>query len=586
MNAISNNLSWYSKRFLKIIFNGLRALPHVRLSVIRRVFSLMSKTEKRTFAALCLITIISFFFSSSNILNAFTKTVPANTGTYREGVLGQPRFINPIYATSDTDRSLVNLVYAGLYKFDENGQVVPDLAEGFPEVSTDQKTYTVKLRSAQWHNGLPVTANDVVFTIQTLQNSQFNSPKRVEWLSTNVEAQNEKTIVFKLKDVSGPFLNNLTLPIISEVIWSKISPNDFVLSQGNIEAIGNGPYRIKEVKKLSQGSIQSITLEAFDSFSGGRSHLETVRINFYENNEELLKALHGNQIDGIGFNNFDEKISIKQSLKDLTVYQIPLPQYQAVFINTSNKILGDSRIRQALNMAVNKSKILESVYDNQGLIIDSPILAQQVNNLPAEENSFNIVQAKSILEQAGWHENPETKIRRKGSSELKFSLATNDTNINLKTAQTLIDQWKEIGVQVSLNSLPTRELNDSVIKSRSYDMLVFAQKLGSDPDPFVFWHSSQTKHPGLNLSNYSNQTVDELISEARASTDKTTRDQKYLELHNVIKQDLPAIFLVQSVYTYAIKNNIHGVNIKTMPDETARFYNLRDWYTDTRRVLK
>lgn len=586
MNAISNNLSGYSKRFLKIIFNGLRALPHVRLSVIRRVFSLMSRTEKQTFAALCLITVVSFFFSSSSILNAFTKTVPANTGTYREGVLGQPRFINPIYATSDTDRSLVNLVYAGLYKFDSNGQVVPDLAEGFPEVSADQKTYTVKLRNAQWHNGLPVTANDVVFTIQTLQNSQFNSPKRVEWLSTNVEAQNEKTVVFKLKDVSGPFLNNLTLPIISEVIWSKISPSDFVLSQGNIEAIGNGPYRIKEVKKLSQGSIQSITLEAFDSYPAGRSHLETVRINFYENNEELLKALHGNQIDGIGFNNFDEKISIKQSLKDLTVYQIPLPQYQAVFINTANKILGDSRIRQALNMAVNKSKVLENVYDNQGLIIDSPILAQQVNNLPAVENSFNIEQAKSILEQAGWHENQETKIRRKGSSELKFSLATNDTNINLKTAQMLIDQWKQIGVQVTLNSLPTRELNDSVIKSRSYDMLVFAQKLGSDPDPFVFWHSSQTKHPGLNLSNYSNQTVDELISEARASTDKTTRDQKYIELHNVIKQDLPAIFLVQSVYTYAIKNNIQGVDIQTMPDETARFYNLRNWYTNTRRVLK
>jgi peptide/nickel transport system substrate-binding protein len=546
----------------------------------------MGKTEKRTFAALCLIAIISFFFSSSSLMDAFTKSIPANAGTYREGVLGQPRFINPIYATSDTDKSLVNLVYAGLYRFNESGQVVPDLAESFPEVSEDQKTYTVKLKSAQWHNGLPVTANDVVFTIQTLQNPQFNSPKRNEWLSTEALATDERTVVFKLKDVSGPFLNNLTLPIISSVIWSKISPNDFVLSQGNIEAIGNGPYRIKEVKKLAQGTIQSVTLEAFESFPTARAHLETVRINFYDNNETLLKALHGNQIDGIGFNNFDERISIKQSLKDLNIHQIPLPQYQAVFINTSNKILGDVKIRQALNIAVNKPEILEAVYDNQGAIIDSPILAEQVSNLPETENKFNIEQAKTILEEAGWVMNNDTKIRRKGGAELKFNLATNDTNINLKTAQILIDHWQQIGVQVTLNSQPTRELNENLIKSRNYDLLLFAQKLGSDPDPFVFWHSSQTKHPGLNLSNYNNQTIDKLISEARASTDKTTRDQKYLELHNLMKQDLPAIFLIQSIYTYAVNKDILGIDIKTMPDETSRFYNLRNWYTDTRRVLK
>ncbi len=586
MADFTNNLSWQSKRYLKQITNGLRALPHVRLSALRRVFSLMGKNEKRVFSALILLTLISFFFSSNSFLNTFTKTIPANTGIYREGVIGQPRFINSIYATTDTDRSLTNLVYSGLYLFDENGQVIPDLAENFPEVSEDQKSYTIKLKKSQWHNGLPVTANDVVFTIQTIQNSQFNSPKRSEWLSTTVEATSEDTVVFKLKDVSGSFLSNLTLPIISEVVWSKLPPSDFVLSQGNIEAIGNGPYRIKEVKKLATGKMQSITLEAFESFHNGRPYLDTVRINFYEDNESLLKALHGNQIDGVGFNNFDERISIKQSLKDLNIAQIPLPQYQAVFINTSNKILGDPRIRQALNLATNKQDILNSVYEGQGLIIDSPILSQQVSNLPTTENIFNIEQAKSVLDQAGWTLNTETNTRRKGSNELKFTITTNDTEINVQTAEILIESWKKIGVQATINSLPTKELGENIIKSRNYDFLLFAQKLGSDPDPFIFWHSSQTKHPGLNLSNYSNQTIDELISEARASTDKATRDQKYLELHNVMKQDLPAIFLVQSVYTYAITKDVKGFSIKVLPDETARFYNLRNWYTDTRRALK
>ena len=575
-----------SKRTLQSIWEGLRAIPHLKLSVLRKVFSLMGKREKITLGILTGVASVSFLFSSINFLSAYTEVVPAHGGMYNEGIIGQPRFINPLYATSPTDKSLVNLIYSGLYKYDGNGNVVADLAEGCPEVSEDGKIYTIKLRSAQWHNGLPVTAGDVVFTIKTLQNQEYNSPKRTEWLSTTAEAKDERTVVFTLKDASGPFLNNLTLPIISEVVWSKINPAEITQAQSNIEAVGSGPYLVKEVKKLEEGSIQSITLESFGSFYGQRAYLDTLHINFYETSDLLLKALLGNQIDGFGFSQFEERVSIKQSANDLNIHQIPLPQYQAVFINTAQKTLGDVRVRRALNAATSKQQILTDVYEDQGLLIDGPILTQHVSNLPDFEKSSNIEEAKSILESAGWTYNNNSVVRSKNGVELKFTIATNDSPVNIQTAELLVEQWAQIGVEVSLNILPTRELNESAIKPRNYDMLLFAQKLGADPDPFVFWHSSQTKTPGLNLSNYSNQAVDKLISEARASTNKIERGQKYLELHNVMKQDLPAIFLVQSVYTYAITDKIQGFGINSLPDETARFYDLRNWYLDTRRAFK
>ncbi len=582
MNSILYNFSSQSKRILK----GMRSLRHVKLSALRRVFSLMGQREKLIFFGLLIIALGSFLYDGARLVQKYTKVVPSEGGIYREGIIGQPRFINPLYATTNTDRALVNLIYSGLYKFDGNGNVVPDLASGFPEVSEDGKTYTVKLNAGlQWHNALPITSSDVLFTIKTLQNADYNSPRRNDWLSTTVETPDDHTVVFKLKNASGPFLNNLTLPIISEVVWSKVAPNDFVNSLGNIEAIGSGPYRVKEVKKTSQGSIQTLTLESSADFKPRSSYITSLRINFYESSEDLLKAMLGNQIDGFGFSQFDQRVSIKQSASNLTIHQIPLPQYQAVFLNTSNKILGSGTVRKALNMATDKSQILNDVFEGQGLLIESPILTQHVSNLPNINSQTNIEEAKNLLEQAGWKLENNSQIRKRGSSELKFTLATNDSPTNVHTAELLIKQWEKLGVGVSLNTLPTKDLNESVIKPRNYDMLLFAQKLGADPDPFVFWHSSQTKAPGLNLSNYSNTNIDSLISQARASTDKTERDALYLQIHDIIRQDLPAIFLVQSVYTYAITDQIRGFGINSLPDETTRFYDLRNWYLSTKRVF-
>lgn len=516
-----------------------------------------------------------------------TNAVAASGGDYNEGIIGQPRLINPLLATSDTDLAIVHLVFSGLYKYDGNSRLVPDLAESMPELSTDQKVYTVHLKhNVKWQNDRPFSADDVLFTVKTLQDPAFNSPLRSEWLNTTVEKMDDYTVRFRVKDISGPFVSNLTLPIISRSVWERVEAGNFLLSQNNLEAIGTGPYLIKEIKKLPQGNVQSIKLEAFSNYYNGRPNLDSVKFIFYENYEDILHGLHGKQIDGFGFLPFDKNLFLDRDNQSLNILQLPLPQYEAVFFNLSNKIFADKNVRKAFTLATDKQSVVDQIFSGNGHIIDGPILAEQVNGLPSPGSHYDLETARQLLDNAGWKIDSNTQIRSKNNAPLEFTLTTNDFALNAQTAELLVNQWKALNANVHLNILPTKELTDTVIRPRKFDALLFAQKLGPDPDPFVFWHSSQTKNPGLNLPGFSNSTADKLISEARTTTNKEVRDDKYRQLQSLLVEEAPAIFLTQSIYIYALDREIKGVSLTNLYDESFRLYDTSNWYRDERRVWK
>lgn len=565
---------------------GIKALPSFRLSTFRKVFSLMGQKEKIGLITLAVISLVSFIWSTNNAYISFTKPVPTVGGEYREGILGQPRFINPLLASSDTDKALVRLIFSGLYKYDAQGQVIPDLAESMPEISENQKQYTVHLRhNAKWHNDKPVTADDVVFTFKTLQDTQYNSPLRSQLQSTLAEKKDDYTVVFSLKDVSGPFIHNLTLPLISKAVWENISPAEFALSEGNLKAVGSGPYLLRELNKLPDGSMQNIKLESYSNFYTHQSYLDTVRLFFYNNYDDILEALHGKQIQGFGFIPFDQSFYLDRNNKNLTTRDLPLPQYQAVFFNLSNKVLADKYVRVALLYGTDKDGLIKNVYNGNARAIAGPILPEQVSNID-NQSYYHPDEAKKLLDDAGWKVDQATGIRAKGKTPLEFTVTTNDFALNVKAAEVLKTQWESLNIKVHLNTVPTKELTESRIRPRQFDALLFAQNIGSDPDPFVFWHSSQTKNPGLNLTGFSNTTADKLINDARSSTDLNVRAENYRQFQSLIISESPAIFLDQSVYVYTVDKNMKGVGLQNLFDPAYRFYDLQNWYREERRVLK
>ncbi len=576
----------FTKPLTRQIIAGIKALPSFRLSTFRKVFSLMGQREKIWLISLAVVAFFSFIWSANNAYTSFTKAVPTVGGEYREGIIGQPRFINPLLASTDTDKALVRLVFSGLYKYDGNGQIVPDLAESMPEISENQKQYKVKIRqNAKWHNDKPVTADDVVFTFKTLQDTQYNSPLRSQLQSTLAEKQDDYTITFTLKDVSGPFIHNLTLPLISKAVWENVSPDEFAISEVNLKAVGSGPYLIRELNKLPDGSMQSIKLESFANFYTHRSYLDTVRLFFYNNYDDILEALHGKQIQGFGFVPFDQSFFLDRNKKNLTTRDLALPQYQAVFFNLNNKVLSDRFVRVALLYATDKESLIKNIYNGNARSIAGPILPEQVEGIDNKSYYFP-EEAKKLLDDAGWKVDQATGIRTKNKVPLEFTITTNDFALNVKAAETLKAQWETVNARVHLNTVPTKELTESRIRPRQFDALVFAQNIGADPDPFVFWHSSQVKNPGLNLTGFSNTTADKLINDARSSTDPAARAENYRQFQSLIISESPAIFLDQSVYVYTTDKDIKGIALNTLFDPAYRFYDLQNWYREERRVLK
>jgi len=546
----------------------------------------MGQNEKIGLIGLAILALSSFLWSANNAYTSFTNSVPTVGGEYREGMLGQPRFINPLLASTDTDKALVRLIFSGLYKYDAQGQIVPDLAENLPEISENQKQYTVHLRkNAKWHNDKPVTADDVIFTFKTLQDTQYNSPLRSQLQSTLAEKKDDYTITFNLKDVSGPFIHNLTVPLISQAVWKNVPPAEFALTEGNLKAVGSGPYLIRELNKLPDGQLQSIKLESFSNYYTHQPYLDTVRLMFFDNYDDILEALHGKQIQGFGFVPFDRSFFLDRNNKNLTIRDLPLPQYQAVFFNLSNKVLSDRYVRVALLYATDKEALINQAYNGNARAIAGPILPEQVNGVD-NQSYYHPDEAKKLLDGAGWKVDGTTGIRTKNKTPLEFTITTNDFALNVQAAEILKGQWEKLNAKVHLSTVPTKELTETRIRPRQFDALVFAQNIGPDPDPFVFWHSSQTKNPGLNLTGFTNPTADKLINDARSTTNPEWRSNAYHAFQDLIIQESPAIFLDQSVYVYTVDKNMKGVGLQTMFDPAFRFYDLQNWYRQERRVLK
>ena len=583
MNGFSHN----STSLAKSLLLGLKELPDLSLSRLRKVFSLMGKTEKIVFGILAVVAAVSLSVSLKNIYNNHTVPIPARGGVYSEGAVGQPTYINPLLATQEPDLSLTNLVFSGLYKYDANGQLVPDLADGLPVISADEKQYTVNLKhNAKWHNGKPVTADDVVFTIQTLQNPDFKSPLRMSWQSASVKKLSDYTVQFTTKDVSGPFLQKLTLGILPKGVFSGVDGQNFLQSKYNLEAIGSGPYAIKEIKKLPSGKVEQISLEAFTDFYGGQPNINEIDVKFYDNDTDLPNAFHSREILGFGFSPLTGGIALENNLPQSQTLAVPLPQYQVVFFNLNNPILADQNVRQALALATDRKAVINQIFKGRALLPVSPFVFNDPTNRQVLPANVDLNQAKSLLDAAGWTVNPKTGLRAKKGTSFSLNLSTSDSPINSATAQLLANQWSQLGIKVNLAILPNQQLNDNTIKPRNFDVLLYPQKLASDPDPFHFWHSSQIKDPGLNLTGFSDPAVDQLIVDAETTTNYQQRVKDYQQISSLILAKTPALFLDQAEYLYTVDSSLKNITIHSLYDSSQRFYGVENWYMDTKRVWK
>ena len=516
----------------------------------------------------------------------FTTPIAASGGSISEGIVGEPRHINPLLSQTDADRDLVKLIYSGLFKYNEDGKLVPDLAKSY-EVSPDELNYTVFLKeNLQWHDNKPLTVDDIIFTIQTAQNTDYGSLQRINWQGVELEKADEQTIIFKLKNKYAQFLNNLTLPIIPTHLWENIRPINFALSELNLKPIGSGPYKFNRLQKDSSGRIRLYELEANNNFYGQGPFIDKIQFKFYESEDALIDAFNKSEFDNLSFVSSKNlnKIKFKQRLE---IENSKMPRYFGVFFNQNqSKTLSDKNIRLALTYATNKNTLIQNVLDSNGVAIDSPMLEVVFNsNQEVKKYEHNKELAKETLSKAGWGKTDENGILMNKEEKLTIKLTTSTWPELAEVAKQIQGQWKEVGIDIQIEMLPTPELQQ-VIKERNYQMLLFGEILNLDPDPFSLWHSSQKRDPGLNLALYDNKSADTLLEDARKTIDPTERMKKYEEFQNLVIEDVPAIFLYSPYYLYAHSKKLKGFENKIISTPSDRLLNIEKWYVETRRVWR
>ena len=538
--------------------------------------------------AFILISIIVLVFG---VYTSKTQLVPELGGEYKEGILGQPRFINPVLAqTNDADRDLTQLVYSSLFKYDGQGNLIPDLVEEY-NIEEDNVTYNITLKKdVLWHDGEPLTANDVIFTIKTIQDPEYKSPSKSIWQSVQLEKIDEFTIRFKLNNVYVSFLHNLTIGILPKHLWAGISAANFPLAQYNLNPIGSGPYQFKEFNKDDKGQVESMKFIRNEKYYlPEKPFIEKITIYFYNNQDVLIEAFQKRQIQGLSFLSPVNQSKLKNNLN---IHQINLPIYYSVFFNqTKSKPLADKNVRLALSYATNKDEIIEKVLSGQAEPVNSPFLAGWPNYTSETKiYEFALEHAQNILEENDWKDTDQDGIRQKTinneDTRLEFDLVASNWPEFKQTAEILKEQWEKLGAQVNLNIIDATDIQQEYLRPRNYQALLFGEVLSADPDPFAFWHSTQKKDPGLNIAFYENKDVDKLLQDARQTIDQEKRTEKYAEFQKLLIEDVPAVFLYSPTYLYPVDEKVKGINIEKLAQPSYRFSQIENWYIKTKRIWK
>ncbi len=548
-----------------------------------------SSTEKAVFGVFALVALVTVLIMAGKVNSYFMVEIPANGGNLREGVVGLPRTINPVLAVTDVDKDISSLVYSGLMRYSGNN-IVPDLAETY-KVSSDGLTYTFKLRDdVRFQDGKSLTAEDVSFTIQKIQDPALKSPRRADWMNVTTKVISPTEIQFTLKQPYGPFLTNTTVGIIPKHIWNNINNEQFIFSKYNIEAVGSGPYKVDSITRDSGDIPSQYRITTWRSYRDTTPYLSSITFSFFADEESALKALDNGSIDSLAAVSPAEASKlISNSAQAYRVLDNPLPRIFGVFFNQGqNAALADINVRKALNMSVDREAIVKSVLYGYGLPIDGP-LPTSTDKIVTKRD---IVGAQALLEKNGWKKDLLTGIyqyQKKGSKNiqvLSFDIYTADTPDLKQAANMIKNDWTKLGATVNIKIFEPSDLYQNIIRTRKYDALLFGELIGKDRDFYAFWHSSQRNAPGLNVSLYTNSKVDKLLETIRTENDVDVRTRKYAELNELITDDVPAIFLYSPNFIYVIPKILRGIELKNVTLPVDRWNSVFDWYTTTERVWK
>ncbi len=561
----------------------------------------------RLFAILLLATtVISGTILAYDKNHALLKEVPRYGGSHTEGIVGTPRFINPLLAISPADRDLTAVVYAGLMKRSADGTLVPQLAESY-KISDDGTVYTFTLRpDLTFQDGTPLTADDVVYTIKEAANPNIRSPLYANWEGVKVDVLDARTVTFTLPQPYAPFIENTTIGILPKHIWAPLADDQFSFSQFNTRPVGAGPYEVTNVVVDKSGIPSRYELRAFDRYVLGKPHIAQLNFALYRDRDSVLQAFTDGRVDAV-YNVAPAKMDdLLEANGTPVILRAPLLRVFGVFLNHNKQpVFMDAAVREALDVATPRRSIVGQILGGYGTALDAPVppnVLAAVRGTSTDSTSTSadmldsatstlqrdLSHARSILEGAGWKRGDDgvyTLTKNKDqTTRLAFTLSTVDTPELVQAANMIADSWRQLGAEVDVKVFNATDLTQSVIRPRKYDALLFGMDLGHELDLYAFWHSSQRNDPGLNIAQFADIEADAALDNLRVATSTDAQDKLIGKFLDRVASEHAAISLYAPDFTYVVRDGLRNVTLHPIADASERFDTIDQWYQETDSV--
>ena len=514
---------------------------------------------------------------------------PVQGGIYTEALIGELQRLNPLldYYNS-VDRDVDSLIYSGLIRFDERGFPHPDLAESWG-VSKDGSIYNFTLRQdLKWHDGQPLTSDDVVFTITLMREGGLTIPKDLQtfWADVEVKSLSDTNLQFQLPDPFAPFLDYLSFGVLPQHLLGDLTFEQLVESQFNMQPIGSGPFRFDRLI-IDEGQITGVVLLAFDDYYADKPYIEQVVFRYYPDAGAAYQAYQDGLVMGI-FEVTPDILPGVLSEADLFLYTGRKPEISIIFLNLNNSeipFFQDALVRNALMSGLNRQWYVDNLLMGQAIITDTPILPGTWAYYDGiEQIEYDTEQAQKLLFEAGYVISGEGQaIRSKEDTALSFTLLYPDTELHHSLAEEIQSNWSDLNIQVNIEAVPYDVLVNERLEYREYQAALVDINLARspDPDPYPFWDQGQATG-GQNYSQWDNRMASEHLEQARVENDISERERLYHNFQVVFDQDLPSLPLFYPVYAYAVDRQVQGVRVGPLFDSSDRFSTLVDWYLEAR----
>lgn len=579
------SLKWrlkLKKLIIDVRQTHLKDLRNLTLSNIKKIPDIVHLRNLVLFSTITSVVIVAMFVQRFGYLQTyFVKETPNFGGSYSQGVVGTIEKINPLFIQGDAENAVSRLIFSGLTRTVSATNYVPDLAESWT-VSSDSLTYNFKLKqNVKWHDGQTFNADDVVFTINLIENPDTRTSLSQVWRGVTVEKVGDFEVKFKLPNAFPKFLDVVNQAILPAHLLSGIDAKNVKLAEFNTKPVGTGPYVFVRFDQI--GTQTEVILESNKTYAIHRPYIDQVRLIMYDDEDTLYKGLERRQVSGVADVPLSKGSAVSK-LANLNLTKNYLPQYEVLNFNYKNEILAIKEVRKAIAAGIDREQIITDALGGNAKEVSVPILPGRTGYDPkAKGVNYNVSAANDALEKAGWIKG-EDGLRRKEGKILKFRLVYMEDLESNKVVDIIRKQLELIGVGIEPVTAGINQISANYIRPRNFDILLIGQNVGIDEDLYSFWHSSQVADPGLNLTGFSDKKVDKLLEQVRRSMDEKYRSDRFKEIQNVLIEEQPALFLYSPLHTSALSKGIKGYAQTRISQSIDMLNNIYDWYINSKQT--